>query len=56
MWGVSSVLRVSPGCQWGQHDECGVFVESPEVHTELGAVLIQDDLVYHGAEHSEDEY
>jgi hypothetical protein len=34
----------------------GVFVESPEVHTELGAVLLQDDLVYHGAEHSEDEY
>jgi hypothetical protein len=56
MWGLFSVLKVSLGCQWGQPDECGVSVESLVERTELGAVLLQDELVYPGAEHSEGEY
>jgi hypothetical protein len=43
-------------CQWGQPDECGVSVESLVERTELGTILLQDELVYPGAEHSEDEY
>jgi hypothetical protein len=55
MWGMFSILRALSGCQWGQPDEFGVSVESPEVHTELGVVLLQDELVYPRAKHSEDE-
>jgi hypothetical protein len=40
----------------GQPDECEVFVESPMERTELGAVLLQDELVYPGVESSEGEY
>jgi hypothetical protein len=31
-------------------------MDSPEVHTELGTVLLKDELVYPRAEHSKDEY
>jgi hypothetical protein len=40
----------------GQPDEYGVSVESPVEHTELGVVLLLDELVYPGAARSEDEY
>jgi hypothetical protein len=52
MWYQHSVLKISPGCQWGQPDES---VESPEVCTELGADLLQCEPVYPGVEHSEGE-
>jgi hypothetical protein len=39
----------------GQPDECVESVESPVVHTELDAVLLQDALVYPRAEHSDGE-
>jgi hypothetical protein len=44
------------GVPVGYPDECGVSVESPVERTELGAVLLQDELVCPGAEHGEDEY
>jgi hypothetical protein len=56
MWSLCSGLWVSLGCQWEQSDECGVFAESLVERTELGAVLLQDELVYPMAEHNEDEY
>ena len=55
MWGMFSVLRVSPGCQWGKPDECGVSVEFPVECTELGAVLLLDEPVYPRTERIEDE-
>jgi hypothetical protein len=33
-----------------------VSVESLVKHTEIGTVLLQDELVYPGVEHSEGEY
>jgi hypothetical protein len=55
MWCLHSVLWVSPGCQWGQPDECVESVESPVVHTELGVVLLQYEPGYPRVEHSKDE-
>jgi hypothetical protein len=55
MWCLHFVQRVSPGCQWEQPDEYVESVESPAVHTELGADLLQYEPVYPGVEHSEDE-
>ena len=52
MWCLHSVLRTSPGCQWGQPGE---YVESPVVQTELGADLLLYEPVYPRVEHSEDE-
>jgi hypothetical protein len=51
MWYQHSALRISPGCQWGPHDES---VESPEVCAELDAGILQCNLVYPGVERSED--
>jgi hypothetical protein len=40
----------------GQPDECEAFVESPEKRTELGVVLLMDELGYPVAKRSEDEH
>jgi hypothetical protein len=48
--------RPRRGASGGQPDECGVSVESPVERTELDVVLLQDELVYPRAAHSEDEY
>jgi hypothetical protein len=53
MWYPHSVLRISPGCQWGQPDES---VESSVVCAELDTGLLQCELVYPGVECSEDEH
>jgi hypothetical protein len=42
--------------QVGQPDECGVFVESPMEHIELGVVLLLNELGYPEAARSEDEH
>jgi hypothetical protein len=56
MYDWSSVLQTSSGCQWGQPDEWEVFVETPVECSELGVVLLLDELVYRMAERSEDEH
>ena len=44
------------GFQWEQPDEWEVSVETPVERTELGVVLLLDELVYPVAERSEDEH